>query len=197
MNILRAGNAYGGYHVDLDSIDNNDTILDLGVGEDYSFAEFLHLYRNVKVIAVDPTIKAFKYNEIKKLNYVTFINKAVYTSDDLDLILYKNNNPNHVSDSVDPNMKSVGAETYIVKTVSLKGLIEQYQPSLVKLDIEGAEYDIYQDCLGIKQICIETHDYKTDRDNTRDLAIINFFLSNNYQTIYSNNRNIYSFLRSV
>jgi FkbM family methyltransferase len=156
MNILRAGNHYGGYYVDLDSINTNDTILDLGVGEDYSFSEFLHLYRDVKVIAVDPTIKALRYNEDKKLNYVTFINKAVYTLDDEDLVLYKNNNPNHVSDSINPDMKSVGSETYTVKTISLKGLIRKYQPSLIKLDIEGAEYDVYQDCLGVKQVCLET-----------------------------------------
>jgi FkbM family methyltransferase len=195
MNILRAGNHYGGYYVDLDSINTNDTILDLGVGEDYSFSEFLHLYRDVKVIAVDPTIKALRYNQDKKLNYVTFINKAVYTLDDKDLVLYKNNNPNHVSDSINPDMKSVGSETYTVKTISLKGLIRKYQPSLIKLDIEGAEYDIYKDCLGVQQICMETHDYNTNRDNQRDVALINFFTSHNYDIFYSNGRNIYSFIR--
>ncbi len=194
MNILRAGNHYGGYYVDLDSINTNDTILDLGVGEDYSFSEFLHLYRDVKVIAVDPTIKALRYNEDKKLNYVTFINKAVYKLDDEDLVLYKNNNPNHVSDSINPDMKSVGSETYTVKTISLKGLIRKYQPSLIKLDIEGAEYDVYQDCLGVKQVCLETHDSMTNQESSRDAIMLDFFKTNGYSIIHSNDKGIYSFL---
>tara|TARA_R100000005_G_C4914199_1_gene150479 strand:- start:169 stop:759 length:591 start_codon:yes stop_codon:yes gene_type:complete len=194
MNLVKAGNDYGGYYIDLDSVKTNDTILDLGVGKDYSFSEFINLHKDVKVVAVDPTAKALKYNESKKLDYITFINKAVYTSNDENIVLYKNNNPNHVSDSIDPDMKSVGLETYTVKTISLKGLIERHKPSLIKLDIEGAEYNVYQDCLGVKQVCLETHDYKTNRTNERDIVLVNFFKNNGYNVIYSNNKNIYSFL---
>jgi FkbM family methyltransferase len=194
MNVVKAGNDYGGYYVDLDSISNGDTILDLGVGEDYSFSEFLHLFRDIAVIAVDPTAKALRYNESKNLDYVTFINKAVHVLDNTDLVLYKNNNPNHVSDSINPHMRSVGSETYTVKTISLKGLIQKYQPSLVKLDIEGAEYDIYKDCLGVQQVCLETHDSMTSQESNRDAIMLDFFKSNNYQIIHSNGRNIHSFL---
>lgn len=194
MNLVKAGNDYGGYYIDLDSVKTNDTILDLGVGKDYSFSEFINLHKDVKVVAVDPTAKALKYNESKKLDYITFINKAVYTSNDENIVLYKNNNPNHVSDSIDPDMKSVGLETYTVKTISLKGLIRKYQPSLIKLDIEGAEYDVYQDCLGVKQVCLETHDSMTNQESSRDAIMLDFFKTNGYSIIHSNDKGIYSFL---
>lgn len=184
----------GDYYVDLDYIDNNDTVLDLGVGGDYDFSKTIHSYKQIRVIAVDPTVKALRYNDSVNLDYITFINKAVYLTDNSDLILYRNNNPNFVSDSMDMKIKDVGNQTYSVKTVAIKSLIEKYKPSLIKMDIEGAEYDIYEECLGIKQICMETHDYRTDRDKTRDKKLIDFFIRNDYDLLYSNGVSIYTFL---
>lgn len=188
------GSSYGGYKVDIDSINDGDTILDLGVGTDYSFSESLYEIKKVNVIAVDPTEKSLMYNAQKKLPYVTFINKAVYTEDNQRIKLHKNLNPSFVSDSIDSLMIDVGNSTYEVDTISITTLIDEYSPSLIKMDIESAEYLVYQQCLGIKQICLETHDYRTSRDNSRDLDLIQFFMFNQYKIIYDENHT-YSFLR--
>ena len=49
----------------------------------------------------------------------------------------------------------------------------------VKIDVEGAEYEVYEQCLGIPQICIEFHSFclpdKTIKD---DLRIISSALRN-------------------
>lgn len=195
MNIKHLGSQYGGYHIDIDSIDDGDRVLSLGVGTDYSFDEDLRSLRTVNIIAVDPTEKSLIYNNSRNLDYITFINKAIYKEDNCLISLYRNRNPNYVSDSIDKEIKDVGDQAYSAETISIKTLINQYSPTLIKMDIEGAEYIVYKYCLGVKQICLETHDYRTNRDNSRDKEMIDFFMKNDYRIIHQGNH-IFSFLRN-
>jgi hypothetical protein len=67
-------------------------------------------------------------------------------------------------------------------------LIELYNPSFIKIDIEGSEYNVYEDCLGVKQICIEFHHHCISNKNIDDtMEIINFFKKNGYRLIDSTN----------
>jgi FkbM family methyltransferase len=195
MNIKHLGSQYGGYHIDIDSINDGDNILSLGVGTDYSFDIDLYNLKPVNIIAVDPTEKSLQYHIQNGPEYISFINKAVYIEDSCLIDLYKNKNPSYVSDSIDAEIKDVSSDKYQVKTVSIKTLVSTYDPSLIKMDIEGAEYLVYEQCFGVKQVCLESHDYRTDRDDSRDKKMIDRFLENGYDLICNANHT-YSFLRA-
>lgn len=194
MNIKHLGSQYGGYYIDVDSVNDGDFVLSLGIGEDHSFDEALRSLKSVNIIAVDPTEKSLAYNNHRNLDYITFINKAIYKEDNCLISLYRNKNPNYVSDSIDKEIKDVGNNSYQVETISIKTLIDKYNPTLIKMDIEGAEYMVYKYCLGVKQICLETHDYRTNRDDSRDKEMVDFFIKNDYRVIHKGNH-LFSFLR--
>lgn len=194
MNIKHLGSQYGGYHIDIDSINDGDNILSLGVGTDYSFDIELFNLKTVNIIAIDPTEKSLHHHVNHGPDYIFFINKAVYIEDNCLIDLYKNKNPAYVSDSIDDEIKDVSSDTYQVKTISIKTLVRTYDPSLIKMDIEGAEYLVYEQCFGVKQVCLESHDYRTNRDDSRDKKMIDRFLENGYDLICNNNHT-YSFLR--
>jgi len=189
-NIKHLGTQYGGWVIDLDDISDGDTIISGGVGEDISFEEELLKLKDVKIICVDPTSKSHEFMETKNNPKIKLIKKAI-ESDDVDTItMYKNTNPNYVSESSSNNHDMVGVDSYEVETISIKELVNEYTPKLIKIDIEGSEYNVYKDCLGVNQICIEFHHHCIDNigfDKTQE--VIDFFTSNGYGII-DNRRNI-------
>lgn len=187
LNKREIGTDYGKNFVDLDIIPEYSTIIDAGTGEDISFSEELHKLKHIKVIAIDPTRKSYNFIKTKNLSYVTFLNKALHKNSREKIKLYKNKNPNWVSDSIYSSHCAVGKDYYESETISIIELRSLYpNVSLIKLDIEGAEYDVYEQCLGIPQICIEFHSFvMKDKTKEDDLRIINVFQNNGYELIYS------------
>ena len=187
MNRCKVGIGYEGYFVDLDMIPENSTIIDAGVGEDISFSEGLYELKHVDVIAVDPTLKSYNFMKSKNLSYVTFLNKAIHKNSGEKVKLYRNNNPKWVSDSVYPSHYAVGKNYYESETISVVDLKSLYpNVSLIKLDIEGAEYDMVEQCLGIPQICVEFHSFVMgNKTKEEDIRIIGVFQNNGYKLIYS------------
>ena len=80
--------------------------------------------------------------------------------------IYKNSNPQWVSESITPTHHSVKTtDFYEADTISLKELLEKYNNiSVLKMDIEGAEYEVLNSIerLAVPQICIEFHHVCTD-----------------------------------
>jgi len=79
--------------------------------------------------------------------------------------MYKSANPNYVSESVVLSHKTVAPEqSYEAQTVCLDDLLRAYpDASLLKLDIEGAEYAVLNSVqhLEIPQLYIEFHHFCT------------------------------------
>ena len=181
------GTEYGGHFVDLGIIPEHSVIIDAGVGEDISFSEELYKLKHVEVVAIDPTYKSYNFMKAKNLSYVTFLNKAIYKNSEEKIKLYRNANPNWVSDSVYSSHNAVGKDYYESETISITDLRKLYpNMSLIKFDIEGSEYDVYEQCLGVPQVCIEFHSFVI-RDKTKedDSRIVDVFQNNGYELIYS------------
>jgi FkbM family methyltransferase len=164
MNIKKLGSEYGGWVLDIDSINPGDTIIDAGLGEDISFLEELCKHKDVKIIGIDPTEKSHIYIEKHALHgdKLELIKCAIAPKGTDKIVMYKNSNPEHVSESLYSDHQSTKSDTYEVKCISISDLISKYNPSVVKIDIEGAEYDVYKEILGVKQICIEFHHHCID-----------------------------------
>ena len=194
MNIKYLGTQYGGWVIDIDSINDGDTIICGGTGEDISFEEELMKFKKVRIIEVDPTEKSHRFLESKMAQYGNIeLIKAAIEKDGLDTIkLHKNKRPDHVSESIFDQHMSVkdSGESYETKVESLKNLIKTYNPSYVKIDIEGSEYNVYEELLGINQISIEFHHHCIPSKTLQDTKnVLNLFLVNGYSII--NNRNFH------
>lgn len=165
LNMQVLGTDYGGWAVDLSLIPRGSTVIAAGVGEDISFDLRLIELRGCTVVGVDPTEKARDY--VRRLGPCGyhFLQKALHSQGGRRIRIYRNSNPEHVSESILPTHRSVAARDYYeAETVSLMELMEAYpNVSLVKMDIEGAEYEVLNSLenLTAAQLCVEFHHHCT------------------------------------
>ena len=190
MNIKYLGTEYGGWVIDLDSIKDGDTIICGGMGEDISFEEELLKHKDVKIIEIDPTEKSHRFLENKFLEdselsqKINLIKGAIESETQEKVKIFKNKFPDYVSESVNNSHSYVYDDFYEVDVISIKKLKEDYNPSFIKIDIEGSEYNVLEDCIGIRQVCVEFHHHCLSDKNLEDTTrLVNKFLENNYQII--------------
>lgn len=191
MNLKYLGTSYGGWEIDLDEISDGCFIIDAGLGEDISFLEELLKEKSVNIIGIDPTERSHKFIEEKRMENLILLKKCIAKKGVKEVQIFKNKNPLHVSESYFKDHGSANQfETYFADCISFKELIQKYNPSLIKMDIEGAEYDVLEECIGVKQICVEFHHHcistKTLEDTQRCLDKMT---SEGYRII-SNRQNI-------
>ncbi len=191
------GTVYGGFDLAEQFLKRAGVIYSFGIGEDLSFSNAVMKHNaEIEIYAFDPTPKAIAYIKRHEL----YANKKFHFQE--IGISYKNGNeqfflpqnPDYVSGSV---YKHKGVEKENVINVSmkcLKSIMEELGHNYIdvlKLDIEGAEYEvipnILRDELQIGQICVEIHDFVQDKN--RDMLIEelnrkNFWLAKNTREVY-------------
>ena len=161
MNLLRFGNAYGGYVLDLDRIPSDGVVIDAGIGTDLSFADELHKVRPaLKFIGVDPGEESEEFVKKSKVEgWYTFISGAVVgDSRGSTVPLYLNAQPHHGSMTVYRSHRDASRRMIEAKAISLNELVCVYRPCVVKMDLEGAEYEVLAECFGVRQIALEFHE---------------------------------------
>lgn len=178
MNFSLCGTDYGGFLVDYDLVKQGSTVISAGVGEDISFDIGLINKKGCNVIGIDPTPKSHKFIEnFPNLKNYSLIKMALHITDEDIIEMYKNVRDDHVSESIDPTHAAVkGFDSYYSETISLSTIFREYKDiSILKMDVEGAEYDIINNLETIpetiKQICLEFHHFCTDKsiEDTKDI----------------------------
>jgi FkbM family methyltransferase len=168
----RYGTNYGGWVLpNVIELNEHDTALCIGVGEDISFDLLLSHHTNCNVCMIDPTPRAKQHwKEIQtyyqtnndsifsgdiqpdyistiqslKPNFhsISFIPKAVSDTTG-SLKFYKQSNPKYVSQSLESNFFT---ESYdVVDVDTIPNIIKEYSLqniNLIKLDIEGTEIKV-------------------------------------------------------
>ncbi len=164
--LCRLGSEYGGWTIDLDLVPIGSTILSAGVGEDISFDLDLITRRNCMVIGIDPTEKAARYICQHSHPRYQFLQRALAEKGRSAIRMYKSANPDYVSESIDAAHKTVAPDQfYEAQAVCLDDLLRQFPDvSLLKMDVEGAEYSALAAVqrLEIPQICVEFHHFCTN-----------------------------------
>ena len=163
------GTDYGGWLVDLDFLPQDSTIISAGIGEDISFDLELIKRKNCNIIGIDPTEKSHIYIESQSnLNNFSLIKRALDNVSNDVVTMYRNTNPLHVSESILPTHKAVSNfQSYFAETISFVDLFNKYDNiSLIKMDVEGSEYKIFESLISIpqsvKQLCVEFHHFCSD-----------------------------------
>ena len=131
-------------------VDYTDKVcLDLGANVG-GFSKIAMDFGASKVIAVecDPRNYDMLENSFNDSDNVEVIHAAVSALEDDTIKIYKNNSQkNHCSTSIIKKKNNQFKEYDEVPNVKFNDLIEKYSPDIVKIDIEGAEYQIIEDVL--------------------------------------------------
>jgi FkbM family methyltransferase len=161
------GNINAGFYVFPDLINESSVVYSFGVGEDVSFDEQLITSFNCKVFGFDPTPKSIDFIESKtNLSSNYYFQSFGLFSYDGDITFLLPVNPNHVSCTVgnvrgydEAKLKKVDVPVLKFDTIIKK--LGHSKIDILKLDIEGSEYEVLNDILKssiqIDQICIEFH----------------------------------------
>lgn len=164
-NFSLVGTQYGGWCIDLDLIPEKSTIISAGVGEDISFDKELIKLKKCLVLGIDPTAKSAKYISENPQDNFQFINKAL--SHNLDkTVIYKNHNPEWVSESTLRSHNMVSEDYYEAESITIHELLKNYDNvSLIKMDVEGSEYDIVSNLkpMEVPQVCVEFHHFCSNK----------------------------------
>lgn len=199
------GNRYGGFYVSLENINKKSIIYSIGIGEDISFDNELIDLFDCTIYGFDPTPKSVEFvrkNKIKnnfKFSDVGISNKT----ERLPFYLPKNNN--YVSGSL-KKIKTVSNDNQIeLEFKRLKDVMDELSHnhvSLLKMDIEGAEYDVIEDIikekLNIKQIIVEFHPQLINNGKSKTKTAIISLLNAGYELFgISDNYCEYSFIKTA
>ncbi len=189
------GTVYGGYSICPKGIDQNSVVYSFGIGEDVSFDLSLINKYNLNVFAFDPTPKALSWIKSQKMpNNFSYFD---YGLADFNGIadLYLPINPSHVSASI----LSRDTNSFEAKMRRLKTIMDDLghdHIDILKMDIEGAEYQVIPDILDldISQILLEFHHSLVSKMATnRAVAELNHA---GYQIFWiSDGKDVYSFIR--
>lgn len=186
-------------------LDKCETVIDLGSSIGIFSAHALTKNPDLKIVTVEMAESFYNvcHNTFKDNPNVVTLNNAIHIKSDEDIIYYTDNeNGENLGNSIIENQYN-----YInaiieksVKTISIKDIIKRYNfdtVSLLKMDIEGYEYDIIENLTDetlskIERIHLEFHncDHIFRRYNIIDKLCRNGF---SFETSYDN-VNIYDSL---
>jgi FkbM family methyltransferase len=158
------GNQYCGWRVPNGVLSSHSVIVDVGLGEDISFSTSLIDRYQCNVHGFDPTPRSIDY--VESLSYPKFtLHKVGVAANSGRAAFYLPNNELHVSGSLThPN--HTGLHQIEVELITIDDVFKSIgcnRINLLKIDIEGAEYDLLMgECFerhasNIDTLCIEFH----------------------------------------
>lgn len=159
----RFGSDDCGWEVVTTNIDSDSIIYSFGVGEDASFDLELIERFNTTIQAFDPTPKSIEW--VKKQYFPDRFVMHDFGIAAIDGIAHFNppENPNHVSHTLlkRPLTKSKSILVPVKRLSTIMNELGHKQIDILKMDIEGAEYDVIEDIskseVRPRQILVEFH----------------------------------------
>lgn len=155
---------YGDWEVATQYLDTNSIVYSFGVGDDIAFDLGLIDAFGVSVFAFDPTPLTVDYARQRQTDGFRFLPWGIADFDG-KITFYQRSESGAgavmFSTVKQPGQKGdeVQAEVYRLQTIM--GMLGHQNIDLLKMDIEGGEYDVIRDMLesGIrpKQVCVEVH----------------------------------------
>jgi FkbM family methyltransferase len=158
---IRLGSDYGGWTVATAAgLGPGSNVYSVGVGEDISFDLALINAFGCSIAAFDPTPRSIAWASAQKVPDELHFYPWGLGGSDGTMSFSPPRDPRHASYSAVSNSgSSIQCEVYRLSTIMTK--LRHVQLDLVKMDIEGAEYDVIEDMQGTKvrprQLLVEFH----------------------------------------
>lgn len=160
------GSKYGGYSVPRGLLDENSIVYSFGLGEDATFDIGLSEKYGCDVHIFDPTPRSriFYNNELKTYPRLKYYEFGLWDKD-TEVKFFSPANNTHVSHSIG-NLQNT--QQFFIGQVkrlnTIMQMLNHKKIDLLKLDIEGAEYEVIPDMtisnIRPQIICLEFHDRK-------------------------------------
>ncbi len=160
--LTRLGSEYGGWVIPTSLLSGSSVCYTVGVGEDISFDLAVLRDFGCEVFAFDPTPRAVAYvkENASQITNFRFFQVGVWSEDQEKVRFYEPKSPLDVSHSI-VNLQGT-SEFFEAETKRLSTLMRELghrKVDLLKLDIEGAEFDVMEsliaDELEVTVLCIE------------------------------------------
>lgn len=182
--LKKIGSNWGGWIIDTDLIRKNSFVLSAGLAHDITFdIGLLELDNTIKIIGIDPTQSSkHSVNNIPD----RLKNRYIY----LDKALYGSNQQIQIGGEASSIINSEGGD--IFDTILLHDILNEYDISILKMDIEGSEYSCINslNSLNVDQICIEWHHWLGNMFTMQDtLSCINKIESFGYTEVVRESEN--------
>ena len=161
---VRLGTEYGGYAILKDSIKADSIVYSFGIGEDISFDLALMKDCGCEVFGFDPTPRSIAWVRsqdppaafhVKEIGVAGYDGKASFAPP---------RDPTHISHSMSAPNDDASAPRVEFEVRRLSTLMKEHgheRLDLLKMDVEGAEYDVIEDLLsqGLRptQFLVEFH----------------------------------------
>ena len=161
--VTRLGSDYGGWDVVTCGLTPRSVVYSFGVGEDASFDKALIEKCNLTIHAFDPTPKSIEWVRQQKFSDQFVMHEYGVASIDGVVSFYPPENPDHVSHTIidRPSTKSAAIAVSVKRVSTIMQELGHAHIDLLKMDIEGAEYDVIQDMYNSNirpgQMLIEFH----------------------------------------
>lgn len=182
--LKKIGSDWGGWIVDTDLIRKNSFILSAGLAHDITFdLGMLELDDTIKIIGIDPTDSS--KNSVNNMPE-KFKNRYIY----IDKALYGSNQQICIGGEASSIINNKDGS--IFDTILLNDVLDQYDVSILKMDIEGSEYSCINslNSLSVDQLCIEWHHWLGDMFTIQDtLSCINKIQSFGYTEVIRESEN--------
>ncbi|TDX01733.1 FkbM family methyltransferase [Dinghuibacter silviterrae] len=166
------GNAYGGFFVHPDLLNDRSVVYSFGIGEDVSFDLTMIEKHGCNVYGFDPTPKSIEWVKRQTLPPQFIFNPYGINAETGFVQFNLPRNKEYVSGSIEKHKGVDESEPILVPMKSFTDITRELghqHVDLVKIDIEGTEYEIIDHILSspvsIGQILIELHE-RFFRDGT-------------------------------
>lgn len=159
----RIGSDYGGWFIYPDCLDSDSVVYSAGIGDDLSFDLGVIERFGCKVIGFDPTPRCQEWIEKQSLDPRFVFLAEGLAGHDGSLRLYPLESSRSVNHTLipRPGLEHLSVEVPCRRISTIMKRVNHASIDLLKLDVEGAEYEIIDDMLqaGIrpKQLLVEFH----------------------------------------
>ena len=160
---MTLGNAHAEWTFCPTGLDESSVVYSVGIGEDVSFDTALIERFGVAVYAFDPTPRSLAWIERQTLPDKLHVVPVGLAGQDGTISVHAPLNPDHVSHSVFATGGGDRVEVPVKRLVTLMEELGHTRVDLLKMDIEGAEYDVIEDLADSKvevaQLLVEFHHF--------------------------------------
>lgn len=162
-NTERLGSDYGGWSICPNNVKQDSVIYSFGVGEDISFDIELIERFGVVIHAFDPTPRSIAWVRKQQLPENFVMHEYGIADFDGEVLFNPPENPKHISHTLldRPSTQNRAIKVPVRKLSSIMSSLGHQEIDILKMDIEGAEYqvieDIYRSNIRPFQILLEFH----------------------------------------